>query len=66
MATKSSKKSTTSKKSVAKAPKSAPRKKTIRESLDESEVLRFHMKIITILSIVVCVLVGALLLSILQ
>ena len=68
MATKSTKKSTTkapahkaaTKKSVA---AKAPTSKTVRECVNESEVLRFHMKIITILSVLVCVLVAALVYS---
>jgi len=64
MATKSTKKTTT-KKSASKKPAvakaAAPaRQRSVRECINESDVLCFHMKIITVLSVLVCVLVAAL------
>ena len=63
MATK--KKTTTKKTAAKKAPvKAAPaRQKTVRECINESDVLRFHVTITTILSLVVCALVAALLIT---
>lgn len=68
MVTKSTKKTTTKKPATrkakvapAKAKASAPaQQRTVRECINESEVLRFHMQIITVLSVLVCVLVAAL------
>lgn len=56
----SRKTSKTSKTTKSVAKPAASRKKTVRECLNESEVLRFHMRIITVLSIVVAILVAAL------
>lgn len=67
MATKSSKKPAEKHKTVAKKTSSKPapaKNKSIRQCMDESEVLRFHMRIITVLSIAICVLTSALVLSI--
>ncbi|MBR3180845.1 hypothetical protein IKF63_02075 [Candidatus Saccharibacteria bacterium] len=64
MATKTSKKKTVNKRKPAPKAEKTPapsRNKTIRECMNESEVLHFHMRIITVLSIVVCVLVGVIL-----
>ena len=67
MATKSTKKSTTKKPAAKKAAvKTVSRpavQKTARECINESDVLRFHMRVITILSVLVCVLVAALVYS---
>lgn len=62
MATKSTKKST--KKTASKTPATSARKMTARECIAAHEVLRFHVKIITVLSIAVCVLVAALLFTV--
>ena len=67
MATKTTKKSTTKKPAAKKAvvrQAPAPRPKTARECINESDVLRFHMNVITVLSVLVCVLVIVLVYSV--
>ena len=67
MATKSSTKSTKTTKTSGKRASSRtaakPAQKTARQCINEYEAVRFHVTIITVLSVGVCGLVAALLLS---
>ena len=61
MATKTTKKTT--KKTVARtAPRNTTAREQIRECIAEHDILRLHVTIITVLSLVVCALVAALIL----
>ncbi|MBQ3294502.1 hypothetical protein IJG98_02125 [Candidatus Saccharibacteria bacterium] len=61
MATKKSTKKTTTK--VAKAPATRGRGMSVKECMAQSQILKMHMTVITVLSCVVCALVVALVLA---
>ncbi len=63
MATKKSTKKTTTKAKVAKAPAKNSRGMSVKECMAQSQILKMHMTVITVLSCVVCALVVALVLA---